>query len=54
MKEGMFLGQTKYIQDMLKKFDMEKAKPIKTPITSNGHFDLNVEGKSTKNSIVLS
>jgi hypothetical protein len=30
---------------MLKKFDMEKAKPIKTPVASNGHIDLNEEGK---------
>jgi hypothetical protein len=31
---------------MLKKFDMEKEKPIKTPTTSNEHLDLNEEGKS--------
>jgi hypothetical protein len=31
---------------MLKKFNMEKAKPIKTPMASNGHLDLNEEGKS--------
>ena len=30
LKEGTFLCQTKYIADMLKKFDMEGAKPIKT------------------------
>jgi hypothetical protein len=26
---------------MLKKFGMAKAKPIKTPMASNGHLDLN-------------
>jgi hypothetical protein len=31
---------------MLKKFDMENAKPIKTPMASNEHLDLNKEGKS--------
>jgi hypothetical protein len=31
---------------MLKKFGMEKAKPVKTPMASNGHLDLNEEGKS--------
>src|SRR6266542_1263918 len=31
---------------MLKKFDMEGAKPIKTPMSTNGHLDLNNEGKS--------
>jgi hypothetical protein len=27
-------------------FDMNNAKPIKTPMPSNGHLDLNEEGKS--------
>jgi hypothetical protein len=31
---------------MLKKFDMNNAKPIKTPMPLNGHLDLNEEGKS--------
>jgi hypothetical protein len=44
--EGTFLCQTKYTQDMLKKFGIEKAKHSKTPIASNGHLDLNEEGKS--------
>ena len=47
LKEGTFLCQTKYIVDMLKNFDMEGAKPIKTPMATNGHLDLNQEGKST-------
>jgi hypothetical protein len=29
---------------MLKKFDMENAKPIKTPMATNGHLDLNEDG----------
>jgi hypothetical protein len=41
LKEGTFTSQTKYIHDMLKKFDMKNAKPIKTPMPSNGHLDLN-------------
>ncbi len=45
LKEGTFLCQTKYTQDMLKKFGMEKAKHAKTPMSSNGHLDLNEEGK---------
>ena len=31
LKDGTFISQTKYTNDMLKKFDMDKAKPIKTP-----------------------
>ena len=31
---------------MLKKFDMVNAKPIKTPMPTNGHLDLNIEGKA--------
>ena len=30
---------------MLKKFDMVNVNPIKTPIPTNGHLDLNDEGK---------
>ena len=41
MKEGTFICQTKYIKDMLKKFDMSDAKPIKIPMAINGHLDLN-------------
>jgi hypothetical protein len=46
MKEGTFICQTKYEKDMLKKFDMTDAKPIKTHMALNGHLDLNEEGKS--------
>ena len=45
MKEGTFICQTKNVKDMLKKFDMSDAKPIKTPMAINGHLDLNEEGK---------
>jgi hypothetical protein len=46
LKEGTFLCQIKYIKYKLKKFNMEKAKPKKTPMASNGHLKLNEEGKS--------
>jgi hypothetical protein len=35
--------QTKYTHDILKKFNMENAKPIKTPMGTNGHLDLALE-----------
>jgi hypothetical protein len=37
MKYGTFICQTKYVKDMLKKFDMADAKPIMTPTVLNGH-----------------
>jgi hypothetical protein len=46
LKEGTFISQTKYTQDLLKRFGMKDAKPAKTPMETNGHLDLNKGGKS--------
>jgi hypothetical protein len=46
LEEGAFIFQTKYIQDILKKFGMKNVKPIKTPMGTNGHLDLDTGGKS--------
>jgi hypothetical protein len=40
LQEGTFISQTKYIQYILTKFGMKDAKPIKTPMGTNGHLDL--------------
>jgi hypothetical protein len=45
LQEGTFSCQTKYIQDILKKFGMKNAKPIKTLMGTNGHLDLDIGGK---------
>jgi hypothetical protein len=45
LQEGNFISQTKYIQDILKKFGMKNDKPIKTPMGTNGHLDLDTGGK---------
>jgi hypothetical protein len=45
LKEGTFLCQTKYVKDMLKRFDMADSKSIKTSMALNGHLDLNEEQK---------
>jgi hypothetical protein len=45
LQEGTFIYQTKYIQDILKKFGMKNAKAIKTPMGTNGHLDLYIGGK---------
>jgi hypothetical protein len=39
---------------MLKKFDMNNAKPIKTHMPSNGHLDLNEKGKSINQKVYRS
>ena len=36
--------QSNYVKDILKKFGMEDAKPIKTPMATNGHLDLDEGG----------
>jgi hypothetical protein len=46
LQEGTFISQTKYTQDILTKFGMKDAKPIKTPMGTNGHLDLDTGGKS--------
>jgi hypothetical protein len=46
LQEGTFICQTKYIQYILKKFAMKNAKPINTPMGTNGHLDLDTGGKS--------
>lgn len=33
------------MEDLLKRFGMEDAKPIKTTMATNGHLDLNKRGK---------
>jgi hypothetical protein len=43
-KEGTFISQTKYARDILKKFGMNNAKPIKTPMGTIGHLDLDLDG----------
>jgi hypothetical protein len=46
IQEGTFICQTKYIQDIFKKFGMKNAKPIKTPMGTNGHLHLDTGGNS--------
>jgi hypothetical protein len=43
-KDGIFVSQSKYLKDMLKKFGLENAKSIKTPMATNGHLDLDEGG----------
>jgi hypothetical protein len=45
MREWIFISQEKYTKDLLKRFKMDDYKPIKTPMPSNGHLDLDEGGK---------
>jgi hypothetical protein len=45
-KEGTFIYQSKYVNDLLKRFDMDNSKPIKTPMTTNAYLDLDEGGNS--------
>jgi hypothetical protein len=42
LKDGMFISQIKYTHDLLKKFGMDKAKSIKTLMSTNRHVDLDI------------
>jgi hypothetical protein len=44
LKDGIFVSQSKYLKDMLKKFGLENAKSINTPMATNGHLDLDEGG----------
>ena len=46
LKEGTFINQAKYIRDLLKRFNMEEAKTMKTPMSSSIKLDKDEKGKS--------
>ncbi|RVW57689.1 hypothetical protein CK203_117774 [Vitis vinifera] len=46
LKEGTFINQAKYIRDILKRFNMEEAKTMKTPMSSSIKHDKDEKGKS--------
>jgi hypothetical protein len=46
LKDNTFISQTKYTQDLLKRFGIKDAKRAKTPMGTDGHIDLNKGGKS--------
>jgi hypothetical protein len=53
-KEGTFISQMKYTHDILKKFGMDKAKPIRTPMGTDDHLDLDLEGTSVDQKVYRS
>ncbi|KAL6342965.1 hypothetical protein AAG906_016985 [Vitis piasezkii] len=47
LKEGTFINQEKYIRDLLKRFNMEKAKTMKTPMSSPIKLDKDEKASSS-------
>jgi hypothetical protein len=39
-KDETFICQSKYANDLLKRFGMDNSKPVKTPMAANAHLDL--------------
>jgi hypothetical protein len=46
MKQGTFIHQTKYMKDLMKKFDMAELKPVSTPMSTAMALDPNKNGKT--------
>ncbi|XP_068480941.1 uncharacterized mitochondrial protein AtMg00810-like [Phaseolus vulgaris] len=44
LKDDIFLNQTEYCKDLLRKFGMDKCKSISTPFSTNCHLDHDVVG----------
>jgi hypothetical protein len=45
-REGTFVHQGKYTKDLLRKFDMGKAKPLSTPMSTTTALDEDKEGEA--------
>jgi hypothetical protein len=50
-KKESFISQTKYTHDILKKFGMDNAKSIKTPMGTNGYLDLDLGDTSVNQKV---
>ncbi|GJS85792.1 retrovirus-related pol polyprotein from transposon TNT 1-94 [Tanacetum coccineum] len=45
LEDGIFFNQSKYVKEILKKFGLKNAKPIKTPMSSETKLTCDEEGK---------
>ena len=52
LKNGTFVSQGKYIKDMLKKFDMNEAKAISTPMGTNKNLDSDASGNMVDQKLI--
>jgi hypothetical protein len=44
-KDGIFLNQSKYVKDLLKRFGLENAKAFRTPMSPSTKLDKDEKGK---------
>jgi hypothetical protein len=54
LEKGTFISQEKYARDMLKKFEMDKAKTAKTPMPTNGKLGLGENDKAVDQKVYRS
>jgi hypothetical protein len=54
LEDGTFINPTKYTHNLLKKFGMDKDKPIKTYMGINSHLDLDMGDKSVDQKVYCS
>ncbi|KAK1649290.1 hypothetical protein QYE76_067095 [Lolium multiflorum] len=53
LREGTFINQAKYLQDMLKRFKMTELKGVATPMVTKCHLALDPNGKEVDQKISL-
>jgi hypothetical protein len=46
MKEGIFIHQTQYTKDLMKKFNMAELKPVSTPMSTIAALDPDENGEA--------
>ncbi|RVW83985.1 Retrovirus-related Pol polyprotein from transposon RE1 [Vitis vinifera] len=51
LKEGTFINKAKYIRDLLKRFNIEETKTMKTPMSSSIKLDKDEKGKSVNSTM---
>ncbi|KAK6148244.1 hypothetical protein DH2020_019156 [Rehmannia glutinosa] len=45
LKDGIFISQTKYTRDLMKKFGMEEKSSVKIPMNTTVNMDMDADGK---------
>ena len=54
LREGTFINQAKYLQDMLKRFKMTELKGVATPMVTKCHLALDPNGKEVDQKVYRS